>query len=704
MHRERIYHFPLIKPFAVAFIAVTAMMLPVSEANAQVEPVISCSGRQVTSLSFSNPTLISGTDLQVGAVYRFSNVATAIDALVEITGFVNGGALSTIDRDTGLVNYFQPELQTSASGTGAADIQISFVQSGTSAAVNLDIAASSIDVDGNNANLREYVEYEDTSSGHVLNSTTRLDRNASGPTPGRNRYESRTPQVAPGIDPTAEDNIVTVFYTDVSSFEFRVGSLGSGNMTRLTAQGFDCPNMSNPIYTPEIREDFGDAPLNNYGNPMHTLIPGVQLGANITNETAPFDSATASADTGDDGVILPDFEQGQTETITVDVSGAGGYLQGWIDWNDDGDISDPGEQIATNVQDDDGDGQITLSILTPATAALGNTIARFRWSTAFGVGPQEPARDGEVEDYQVSIIDPPAAPLTCPAGFAHQAGTGNAGTVIVNAQNGDRAIGNLSPAGSGANPVSARIRPPNPTLTLQLEDIVPENADITISIARDNNSANARIEGSLDGVSYTTITTFNSPANDSLNHIMVSAIPGGMEFIRFQRLAGRTWIDGVQYSDICAPTAATTLDAQKTVAVYDPENLGIYALPGNDVIYTISVSNIGGGAVDLDSLELIDGLPSEIEFWNGDIDDDGPETDPVSFTQSAGAGLTFTYGTDVRFGTGGTKPIDFDSCTIIAPDSTYRPDLTFICFNPKGAMNAGNPDPSFSVSFRSRIK
>ena len=87
MHRERIYHFPLIKPFAVAFIAVTAMMLPVSEANAQVEPVIICSGRQVTSLSFSNPTLISGTDLQVGAVYRFSNVATAIDALVEITGF-----------------------------------------------------------------------------------------------------------------------------------------------------------------------------------------------------------------------------------------------------------------------------------------------------------------------------------------------------------------------------------------------------------------------------------------------------------------------------------------------------------------------------------------------------------------------------------------------------------------------------------------
>ncbi len=147
------------------------------------------------------------------------------------------------------------------------------------------------------------------------------------------------------------------------------------------------------------------------------------------------------------------------------------------------------------------------------------------------------------------------------------------------------------------------------------------------------------------------------------------------------------------------------LEASKTVSVYDPSATGtVYALPGNDVIYTISVDNIGTGDADTDSMELIDRLPPEIEIWNGDIDDGGPETDPVSFSQTGGGGLTFNYATDVRFGTGPTKPADFDSCTTVAPDSSYRPDLTFICFNPKGAMAAGDPDPSFSVNFRARIK
>ena len=33
-----------------------------------------------------------------------------------------------------------------------------------------------------------------------------------------------------------------------------------------------------------------------------------------------------------------------------------------------------------------------------------------------------------------------------------------------------------------------------------------------------------------------------------------------------------------------------------------------------------------------------------------------------------------------------------------------RSRVTYICFAPKGALTAGDPDPSFSVSFRARIK
>jgi len=48
--------------------------------------------------------------------------------------------------------------------------------------------------------------------------------------------------------------------------------------------------------------------------------------------------------------------QTQATEITVNVLGANGYLQGWIDWNTDDDFDDAGEQVALDVQDTDNDG------------------------------------------------------------------------------------------------------------------------------------------------------------------------------------------------------------------------------------------------------------------------------------------------------------------------------------------------------------
>lgn len=839
-----------------ALASVWAGFVMSTPAQAQTPPIINCQGRPVTSLDFVGPVLESGTALQIGAIYRYSNVAPGVDSLVEITGFVNGGSLSLIDNDTGLVNYFQPELVTT--GTSAVDFQISFVTSGTTTPFELDFTASSIDVDGNNAQLREYVEYADTSSGYVLNATTRLDRNASGPTPGTNRYESRTVTVAPGIDPTAEDNIVTVFYTDTSTYNFRIGSLGTGNMTRLTSQGYDCPNLSSPIPTPEIDEDFGDALLNNYGNPIHTIVPGVRLGASNTIETASYDSPSATGDTGDDGVSVPSFEQGETQILNVAVTGTGGYLQSWFDWNNDGDFLDTGEQVATNQQDGNNDGIIPLSVTAPYDAAIGNTIARFRWSTVANVSYQEAADDGEVEDYQFAVTTAPRdysdAPLTgtsygdayhtiqsgiqlgasitaeatgydtvnadgdsddgislptltqgqsanitanvsgaggylqgwidwnndgdwndlneqiatnlqdgdangsisvpvsvpasaslsqtiarfrwsrtagldttigavdgevedyaltiqpdltglsCPGSLVPTAQTGNAETVIVAAVNSNQALGALSAVGSSAPAVSARNNNSNPNLTLELEHLVPEGAPITLSIARNNTNGNSDIDVSDVNSGYVTQTIFNSGTLDILTRITVVAPAGGVKFIRIVRNSGSVHIDGIAYDHACVSPPMPDLQASKSVALYDPTNIGLYAVPGNDVIYTLTVSNAGDGAADADTIELIDTLPAEIEFWNGDIDDaSGPESFPVAFAQTVGTGMTLTYSTDVRFGTGATAPANFAACSVVAPNNSYRPDLTYICLNPKGVLAAGDPDPTIELSFRSRI-
>ena len=121
---------------------------------------ISCLGRTVTQLDFSSSALVSGTALQVGAVYRFSNVATGFDALVTILGTVNGASLNSFDTNTGLIDYFQPEIITT--GNGAVDFRFDFVVSGGSTPAYLNFAATSIDIDGNGSNIREYVEFETT--------------------------------------------------------------------------------------------------------------------------------------------------------------------------------------------------------------------------------------------------------------------------------------------------------------------------------------------------------------------------------------------------------------------------------------------------------------------------------------------------------------------------------------------------------------
>ncbi|HND53019.1 MAG TPA: Ig-like domain-containing protein, partial [Pirellulaceae bacterium] len=80
---------------------------------------------------------------------------------------------------------------------------------------------------------------------------------------------------------------------------------------------------------------------------------------------------------------------------------AGGYLDGWIDFNGDGDWLDAGEAIFARRAVAAGDNSLTFQV--PAGATSGLTYARFRLSSAGGLGPTGLASDGEVEDHAVMI-------------------------------------------------------------------------------------------------------------------------------------------------------------------------------------------------------------------------------------------------------------------------------------------------------------
>ena len=159
---------------------------------------------------------------------------------------------------------------------------------------------------------------------------------------------------------------------------------------------------------------------------------------------------------------------------------------------------------------------------------------------------------------------------------------------------------------------------------------------------------------------------------------------------------------------IAAIAGMGELAADKTVAMWDPNGEGLHAIPGNQVVYSLAIQNIGTGPVDSGSIFLVDSLPSEVEFWNGDIDEGGPNNfalfSSVGFEQTVGTGIIFNPATDLGYSTNASKPTNFSQCSFEALDGLFRPDILHLCFKPQGALSNGTPSPEIVFSFRTRIK
>ena len=175
---------------------------------------------------------------------------------------------------------------------------------------------------------------------------------------------------------------------------------------------------------------------------------------------------------------------------------------------------------------------------------------------------------------------------------------------------------------------------------------------------------------------------------------------------RLINTSGNLWSTSIDLPDGATFTLATTdgiavLEATKAIT----NVLGNipYLIPGNDVVYQITLKNRGTEAIDADTVLLIDELPAEVEFFNGDMDDAGPGTTAVTYTSTGSTGLSFNYLTDVKYSNTTIKPASFSACNY-TPSINYDPSVTFICLNPKGSMSAGVPAPSVTFSFRVRIK
>ena len=111
---------------------------------------------------FTGPTLESGINGQVGAVYRYSNVYTGLDALVSLDALQNA-TLDTIDDESGagLLDNFQPIIGSISTGDASATFSFQFVNTGTSTLANTitRIGGTAYDVDGNSSEKKESVHF-----------------------------------------------------------------------------------------------------------------------------------------------------------------------------------------------------------------------------------------------------------------------------------------------------------------------------------------------------------------------------------------------------------------------------------------------------------------------------------------------------------------------------------------------------------------
>lgn len=182
--------------------------------------------------------------------------------------------------------------------------------------------------------------------------------------------------------------------------------------------------------------DFGDAP-DTYGTLLpggarHTVSADIRLGATVDSELNGQPNANADGDGSDDDGVTVAFtpptdpfrdvvawQIGSWTQLRVQVDLAGAVeeagLDGWVDFNRDGDFADAGEHVFDNERvkklgpnQNDGLGH-TLGVLVPENVSPGVTYARFRISQAGGLGPAGPGASGEVEDYRITLVSPSQA-------------------------------------------------------------------------------------------------------------------------------------------------------------------------------------------------------------------------------------------------------------------------------------------------------
>lgn len=219
-----------------------------------------------------DPVLVTGTDRQVGAQYKYEGVAPGVDLHVKIDSLVGNATIVKLDDNaagTGFMEGFQPQIKSgSIVGQSYAVFTFNFKITGTSLPHTLSsFSLTALDIDGSNT-LKEFDEINlgtgATASYVMASPSISLTEVA----PGSFRGINANSRSVSGVDTSALQYMFTVTNTNVSSYTVKTGMQTSqaSNETRLYSmymKGFVYPAMSTlPVklesFTAQLNDDKAD--------------------------------------------------------------------------------------------------------------------------------------------------------------------------------------------------------------------------------------------------------------------------------------------------------------------------------------------------------------------------------------------------------------------------------------------------------------